>query len=697
VTRSPENVQQTTQEPQTRVDLNTNPAELIPKTETTSAELGRVVRSRESLPWRALVLVSTAAVCCFLLAWLFFKHGQSHWNKSLDGKIVDPLRAGLPLSEVVLKSKTTKYQQEAKTDSDGWFEFDGLEPGTYDLEISHPAFRPIHRQIQLGNGSGNNIGRLVLDFEFNASQGGRNSKSWNWRDMSGRRRSTIELNRILEDHYHWLQSGAAEPPQKNEDDSEIRAGPSGPWRGSPSTELVGAGLKDAMLPGAVLSRANLSEIDLDDAFLESATLSGVDLAGANLTSADLFEADLTHAEIAEIEVEGAKTTSGARIPRTVKTILRDATLDGASLVHAKMRGADLEGASFLRTDLTGADMSNVRLDGARLSGANLTEANLSGAILHHANLGAGPGWGGANLSNAKLQDAQLGGSTWDEADVSGVIFEPAELPDGNEFAKARGLENLTYEESSWALVQIRKQFIDLGFTDQGRRITYAIMRSRTEKRWDVCTNTHEGPWEERDYGAVLKNCGEYFLNRIFFDLPCQYGMSSGRTLRIVGALWIFCSFLNYLLIRFARRSALLLIPSRVRGATDSDKKQLSIRRIQKIGTSMSKERQSVFARLGRQLKRKPLVSIWVSLGAGLRRWLRLRFRVLRAALFFSLLSVFDIGFREFNLGRRLPTVTRREYTLKAVGWIRVIAAWQSLISVYLIAIWFLTYFGRPFD
>ncbi len=39
----------------------------------------------------------------------------------------------------------------------------------------------------------------------------------------------------------------------------------------------------------------------------------------------------------------------------------------------------------------------------------------------------------------------------------------------------------------------------------------------------------------------------------------------------------------------------------------------------------------------------------------------------------------------------------REYTLRAKGWVRVVSGAQSLISVYLIAMWVLTYFGRPFE
>jgi len=55
------------------------------------------------------------------------------------------------------------------------------------------------------------------------------------------------------------------------------------------------------------------------------------------------------------------------------------------------------------------------------------------------------------------------------------------------------------------------------------------------------------------------------------------------------------------------------------------------------------------------------------------------------------------GFRDINFGRWLRLLTRQESNIKAVGWALVAACWQSLISVYLIALWVLTYFGRPFE
>jgi len=66
-------------------------------------------------------------------------------------------------------------------------------------------------------------------------------------------------------------------------------------------------------------------------------------------------------------------------------------------------------------------------------------------------------------------------------------------------------------------------------------------------------------------------------------------------------------------------------------------------------------------------------------------------------MFFSLMTAFNIGFRDINFGRGLRLLTRQEFDIKPSGWARVIAGSQSLISVYLLALWVLTYFGSPFD
>jgi hypothetical protein len=71
--------------------------------------------------------------------------------------------------------------------------------------------------------------------------------------------------------------------------------------------------------------------------------------------------------------------------------------------------------------------------------------------------------------------------------------------------------------------------------------------------------------------------------------------------------------------------------------------------------------------------------------------------VLCTGLYFSLLSAFSLGWRELNVGTWIARLQPREYILRPTGWVRTVAGIQSLLSVYLLALWVLTYFGRPFE
>ena len=73
------------------------------------------------------------------------------------------------------------------------------------------------------------------------------------------------------------------------------------------------------------------------------------------------------------------------------------------------------------------------------------------------------------------------------------------------------------------------------------------------------------------------------------------------------------------------------------------------------------------------------------------------FHAAQVALFFSLVSAFSVGFHEINVGLWISSLQSREHAFRGTGWVRSIAGFQSLLSVYLLALWVLTYFGRPFE
>ncbi|WP_353573046.1 hypothetical protein [Candidatus Albibeggiatoa sp. nov. BB20] len=79
-------------------------------------------------------------------------------------------------------------------------------------------------------------------------------------------------------------------------------------------------------------------------------------------------------------------------------------------------------------------------------------------------------------------------------------------------------------------------------------------------------------------------------------------------------------------------------------------------------------------------------------------WLRFELKIIRISIYFSFLSAFTIGWRQYNIGNWVRQLQTRDTTLRiSKGWIRSIAGFQSLMGLYLLVIWMLTQFGRPFE
>jgi hypothetical protein len=209
-------------------------------------------------------------------------------------------------------------------------------------------------------------------------------------------------------------------------------------------------------------------------------------------------------------------------------------------------------------------------------------------------------------------------------------------------------------------VELREAYKKAGMREPERQVTFALNHTRREKLWK----------EEGVLGKL-----ESLFHLVFFEWTCQYGMNPGRPLEILGlGLFLFTPF--YLLaFRTRNRETgiwLVLPPDRILGQ----------------GSNVRP-----FKLTGRIPFRPLPTGRWPRLKARLRRGLR---RV-RLAFYFSLLSAFNLGWRELNVGNWISRLQRREYTLRATGWPRTVAGLQSLLSVYLLALWVLTYFGRPFD
>lgn len=394
------------------------------------------------------------------------------------------------------------------------------------------------------------------------------------------------------------------------------------------------------------------------------------------------------------------------------SILWTINLNGTRLRQANLSGANLTGVDLSNADLEAADLSQALISSLTTQdpSPNQGEILTFGPKQNFRTLFVGASLRSANLAGAVVFGADLKDADFDGANMSGAVFEPYSLPSIS-LAGAKGLELMTYSRNPTALVRLRKEFQDQGLLDQERKITYALKRREAQILLLACSPWADLQWplktSETDAASLVKrgrfdllvvNCLNYSFNRVFFDLTSQYGMTPGRPLRLLAALWLICAGIYYFLIRFSRRSAILVIPSKhteIEGDEDKNNGR-RIRRIQKVGRMQARQRSlSEWLRYEKD-RRTTQSSIALAVAVG-RRWFRSKWRRARSAMFFSLMSAFNIGFRDIDFGRWLRLLTKRQYDLKPVGWARTVAGWQSLISLYLVALWILTYFGRPFE
>jgi hypothetical protein len=370
-----------------------------------------------------------------------------------------------------------------------------------------------------------------------------------------------------------------------------------------------------------------------------ANLRGAILSNDDLHSAYLWGADLRGTMFAEANLAGAVLGPSRQAVHSAAPgawVLSAPTFFSIEVVG---ENGVINASTFPRkTDLSSAaaykaDFRDADLSYTKLVSSYLRESDLSGADLT-----------GADLSHASLVGTNLDHANFKSVDLFQAVLEPSSISGLAGFESAKHLETVTFETNPSGLIQLRKLLRDQGFLDQPRELTYAINRRE----------------------ADLDSPTERWFKKVAFDLTCQYGMNPGRCLRLVLILWAIFSAFFYFAIH--KRGWMFLRVTRRFGYSEKT------RQLCMWHTTDTRS------------------SGWTKYTARL----EFEFRAIRAATFFSLVNAFSIGYREFSIGRWLLLLSKRQYEIWPSKWARTFAGAQSLLTVYLFALWLLTYFGQPF-
>jgi hypothetical protein len=320
------------------------------------------------------------------------------------------------------------------------------------------------------------------------------------------------------------------------------------------------------------------------------------------------------------------------------------------LVRAILYDTNLDGG-FQGVDLCGAGLSMLNLQGARI-----WSSYLNGAELHHVDL-SGATLNTVNLSRAHLIEVNLHGATLIDVDLSQAYLDLKDA-EGLQIIGGKGLSSVTFRNPT-AMVTLRKFLKESGLSSDERAVTSAL------RKFALKTEP-----------INAQRVARYVLGGYITD----YGADPWRSLEILGwGIPVFALFYIGVLKIYeqwnnsGKRAGIWAV-----WPTD---------RIHETGGKEPVRVTSTFFFPKGQAR---------SFGKWWRGPLRFACAVF-AGLYFSFLSVFHIGWKELTVGSWITRLQPREYTLRATGFVRFFSGLQSLISVYLLALWALTYFGRPFE
>ncbi len=343
-----------------------------------------------------------------------------------------------------------------------------------------------------------------------------------------------------------------------------------------------------------------------------------------------------------------------------------ADMSGANLSKANLCKVDLSGADLAWADMSGANMSEANLSGANLYKANMTEADLAWAELPRTHLS------GANLSGANLSGANLSGANLSKANLSGANLFKANLSRANlskaNLSKAKLREtdledaNITYANFKNSIFEPIIMEDKLSFLGANGFLSISFDKAQAVVKLREMAKKAGFRYQERQLTAIIRknrfrdtSFSERIFENIFLDYPTDFGANPWKCLLILSGFFFVFTYPYVLVLEMNREDGIWKV---------WPKERLK----QKSGSDT------------------PLLL------KGLRG-----LPVLGYAFYFSLLTTFHIGWRDLNIGSWIVRMQPNEYILKSTGWIRFVSGLHSLISIYLLALWALSYFARPFE
>ena len=389
-------------------------------------------------------------------------------------------------------------------------------------------------------------------------------------------------------------------------------------------------------------------------------------------------------------------TLRARFEKAIldSAVILENNLSGAAFTEARLRRADLRGTKFIGAYFNKADLTHTSIGWANLHRAYLQNSLfdtayvknsiLSKAFLDHTSFKKADlrfaifnsNRPGQVLMNVDFSDAFLVGSDLRDISFTLCSFENADL----RYANLANIHSWGINFRNTILKHTILSDADISHSDFAGSIfepdslpAVYYLSKITNIEWlrygdnPIALQKMKSLFVENGFkrqskmvNTALKRSEASPLEKVFFDYTCEWGINWIRPLMIVAAFWSLFTII-YL---FSIKGSLLL--------GSQDKYVITnFKRLKKgIFFTDKTDKKHKYSRCDENLK---------------------------ISLIFSTQATLRIGFRDFNLGHWSKMFLPKGFELEAYGWPRVVAGFQSLISVALIILSLLSYFTTPFE
>jgi len=310
-------------------------------------------------------------------------------------------------------------------------------------------------------------------------------------------------------------------------------------------------------------------------------------------------------------------------------------LSYAELGNINLSDSRLRTANLSFTILANANLSHSDLTASKMQYANLFSADLSSTTLVNTNISNAYLFK-ANLCRASIVDANLSSANLMYSNLSGTFLSKVDLKDV--LFEPASLPTVSNMVSMRNLSRIRYRYNNIPMVQLKNSFNNAELLKQA-KQVNTALHRVEATWWET----------------LLFDYTCEWGSNAGRPLVILLLLWLIFSGLYGLLDIYQgnRREYMIANPKAIKKENEMQPDK------------------------------------WTRVKNGLAAY--------GIAWVFGLQRSLRIGFREISPNHWLSLLLPRDFKIYSEGWPRYVSGFQSLLSVYLIALSILSYFGRPFE